>query len=187
MKALNKIKKTALGMKGNRRFLYIAALVLCIAALLAIMLLIESLHGWGIISGTARAIAYALLSAVISFAPLGLIRGFFRRLDNRGRSLAFLMGLVLAVLLGLQGPLFFLEARGIISAETWNALNPYVIAIATLSVNISCFRLLGSESGDRNREIDDHNREMEERLEQIADHLGEVVELLTEWDARKRD
>ena len=186
MNILNKIKKIALGVKGNRRFLYIAALALCIAALLAIVLLIESLHGRGIINDAARAIAYALLLTVISFAIWGLNRGFFRRLDNRGRSLAFLMGLVWLVLLGLQSPLF-LEARGIISAETRSALTPYVIALTTLLVNIWCFTLLRSESGDRNREIDDHNLEVEERLEQIADHLGEVVELLKEWDARKRD
>ena len=186
MNILNKIKKIALGVKGNWHFLYIAALVLYIAALLAITPRLESLHDRGIISDAARAVAYALLSSVIIFGIWGLFRGFLRRLDNLGRSLALLMGVVFAALLGLRSPLF-LEARGIISAEMWNALNPYVIAIATLSVNISCFRLLRSDSGDRNREIDDHNLEVEERLEQIADHLGEVVELLKEWDARKRD
>ncbi len=186
MNILNRIRKIALGVKGNWRFLYIAALVLYIAALLAITPRLESLHDRGIISDAARAITYALLSSVIISGIWGLFRGFLRRLDNRGRSLALLMGVVFAALLGLQSPLF-LEAGGLIGAETRGALTPYVIALITLSVNIWCFTLLWFESGDRSRKVDDHNLEVEERLEQIADHLGEVVELLKECDTRKRD
>ena len=185
MKILDKTKRIASGMKGNWRILLVAALVLYIAALAAIMPRIELLYARGSISDTARAIMYvALLSGIIV-----AVWGAFRHLDNRGRSIALLMGAILLVSLMLLSPLF-LEAGGIIAEDTRSVATPFVIAVTTLIVNVWCFSLLWLEAGDRDRKIDahnqraeEHNQQVEERLEQIADYLGEIVEILQNRDA----
>ena len=188
MKMLVKTQKIAFGMKGNWRILLIAALVFYIAALAAIMPRLELLYARGSVSDTARAITYALLLAGIIVAVWRLLRGF-RRLGNRGRSFALLLGAILFVSLMLLSPLF-LEAGGIIAEDTRSIATPFVIAVTTLIVNVWCFSLLWLEAGDRDRKIDAHNRraeehnqQVEDRLEQIADYLGEIVELLQNKDA----